>query len=700
VKTSSNRNILYAIVAAVIIAAVTAAVLAASTCGSDDDDESGIGGAVSVARRLMTPVPVDASATDKVKNDVVASIASKGTGRVIVEVATNLSPNASAQDEVRAIASSQDNVLSGAQGSVNVVDRLSRLPILVLEVDEAGARSLANSSSVVSMMEDKLARAQVTETIPMIGAPAVYAAGFTGAGFSVAILDSGVEAAHSFYGGRVVGEACFSRTIPSQRSTTLCPNGQSEQVGPGSSNGCPIGLDGCDHGSHVAGIAAGNASGGSGVARGAGIVGVQVFSRFSGQETCGSGGDCILAFDSDQIRGLEWVLANRDTYNIASVNMSIGGGRYTDQATCDAENQPFKAVVDRLVAANIAVVMSAGNEAYTDAIGANGCVSSAIAVGSVTKSNQISDFSNSHEMLDIFAPGSSIVSSVKGNRFDLMGGTSMASPHVAGAFALLRSAKPSATVSEIFAALTQGGQSFQDPRNGLVRPRLQVDTALEILNGAAPQPTPAPQPSPAPTGAPVHDDQNNPIAITTPSFQHVVDTRNASMSDDAPIYPTWYCPDGGRYDKSVWYSFTAPSNGYLTVTTAGSNYDTIVSVWQGSRGGQFQIGCNDDDAYPGNLTTTIAGWVAAGTTFRFNVAAWDNGGTLVFSAAFQGSNVSSTVTDPNLAPVVFDSLLTEAPSDLATSRPANTAAIPAGCGAKGQRPEALKGECYNGPALR
>ncbi len=700
-KTRRNRNLLFVAAAAFVVAATTIAVVVAAN-RDGTDSQTGKGASVAVARRIMTPVAIDQGKANAARDGVVANVTSAGRGRVIVQVATNLSPNASAQDEVRAVAASQDNVLASTAGSVNVVGKLTRIPILVLEVDETAIRSLAASSGVVALMMDTPREITVSESIPMIGAQVVYSSGYTGKGFSVAILDSGVEATHSFFGGRVVYDGCFSSNYSADNIESLCPNGGDFQEGPGASNGCPIGLDGCDHGSHVAGIAAGNASGGNGVAPGAGIVGLQVFSRFAA-DRCGGTADCIRTLDSDQMRAMEWVLENRDRYNIAAINMSLGGGSYTDQATCDAESAPYKAVVDRLVAANIAVVSTTGNNAETNAMGSPGCISSIISVGSVTKSDGISDFSNSHAMMDILAPGSDIISAYKGNRFDAMSGTSMAAPHVAGAFALLRSARPNASISQIFAAMAEGGNSFRDPRNGLVRPRLEVGNALRILaGGSLPQPTPGPrvQPRPAPVQGPANDEQGNATIISGASFRDVIDVRNATIGDEFPIEPTWYCQDGGLYDKSVWYSFNAPSDGYLTVTTEGSDYDTIVSVWQGQASDPFQIGCNDDDAWPDVQTTTIAGWVAAGTNFRIQVAAWDNGGTLVFNAYFQSSRAASSYTNPNVAPVVFDAALSEIPSDLAAARATTSGASPAACGVKGQRPAGLKGECFSGLAPR
>jgi hypothetical protein len=107
-----------------------------------------------------------------------------------------------------------------------------------------------------------------------------------------------------------------------------------------------------------------------------------------------------LSFTSDQILGLERVFALRSTFNIAAVNMSLGGGRYFDQASCDAANVARKAAIDNLRSVNIATVISSGNDSFADSMGAPGCISSAVSVGSTDDGGSVmldavSSFSNS-----------------------------------------------------------------------------------------------------------------------------------------------------------------------------------------------------------------------------------------------------------------------------------------------------------------
>ena len=129
-------------------------------------------------------------------------------------------------------------------------------------------------------------------------------------------------------------------------------------------------------------------------------------------------------------------------------------------------------------AANIATVIASGNGGQAGAISFPACISSAISVGSTTKQNAISSFSNSASFLSLLAPGSSITSSVPlayaASGFGTASGTSMATPHVAGAWAVLKSAKPTATVAELLTALQNGGLPITDARNGITKSLIQI----------------------------------------------------------------------------------------------------------------------------------------------------------------------------------------------------------------------------------
>ena len=105
-----------------------------------------------------------------------------------------------------------------------------------------------------------------------------------------------------------------------------CPGGVTSSTAAGSGVNCTYAAEGCQHGTHVAGIAAGAAPRSRGVARDAKLIAINVFSRFTGANCAGAASPCTQSFASDQIKGLERVLALRTSLRIAAVNMSLGGG--------------------------------------------------------------------------------------------------------------------------------------------------------------------------------------------------------------------------------------------------------------------------------------------------------------------------------------------------------------------------------------
>ncbi|MGW4410759.1 S8 family peptidase [Nonomuraea sp. NPDC004702] len=397
-------------------------------------------------------------------------------GRLRVNVVTR------DRDELAAVSGS---------GAGQVLQTLSRLPMVTLRTDRAGLQRLAARPGVLSVSEDRPVPPALGQSVPLIGGDRTRAAGLTGAGTAVAVLDTGVATGHPFLGGRVVAEACFSPADPDYSATSLCPDGTPEQDGPGSADaergGCSDELLDCSHGTHVAGIIAGDGEGidgdgGSGVAPGADLVAIQVFSRFDSDVHCRSlGTPCLLSFVSAQVAALEKVQALKATLPIVAVNMSLGGGEYT--APCEIDER--KALIDALLAAGVATVVAAGNDASPNGVAAPACVSSAVAVGSTTDADVLSSFSNRGPLLDLLAPGSDIVSSVPGDRWASMSGTSMAAPHVAGALAVLSQAFPGVGPAALEAKLKETGRAIA--YTGATTPRIQLDAAAQ---GATPRPGP------------------------------------------------------------------------------------------------------------------------------------------------------------------------------------------------------------------
>ena len=188
--------------------------------------------------------------------------------------------------------------------------------------------------------------------------------------------------------------------------------------------------------------------------------------------------------DSHWIQGLERVLELSDSFDIAAVNLSLGR-MLTESENCDSEFPAVKEAMDNLRAAGIATVAASGNAGSPAAIDFPACISSAVSVGSTddgsreTTPDAVSDFSNSSPLLDLLAPGRWITTSTLGDEFHPYRGTSLAAPHVTGAWAVLKSKAPGASVADLLTVLEVTGIPTADPRNDLVRPRIQVDAAID-----------------------------------------------------------------------------------------------------------------------------------------------------------------------------------------------------------------------------
>ncbi len=417
---------------------------------------------------------------------LIESAGQTGTKRVIVGLQSNFKPEGDLSNGVQreqqraAIKQAQEVLLEQLESSyVANVKEFDFIPFIAMEVDANTLQTMSGLSVVTSIEEDKKNRPALRESIPMIGANFAWNAGYSGAGQTIAILDTGVDKFHPFLAGKVVSEACYS--------ANLCPGGVTESTAPGSGRNC-FG-DGCEHGTHVAGIAAGRGTSFSGVAKDANLIAIQVNTQFV---------EGIGAWDRDILLGLQRVyeLRTEYNYNIASANLSLGSGIYT--TNCDAQAPSYKTAIDKLRLVRIATVIASGNEGYINGVSSPACISSAVSVGSVddgsrsgsyflnglgilTVADRVSDFSNSASILSLLAPGDGITSSIPGGGYANKGGTSAAAPHVAGAWAILKQRNPSSSVERILSTLIDTGVQVLDTRNNITKPRIRVDRALSVV---------------------------------------------------------------------------------------------------------------------------------------------------------------------------------------------------------------------------
>ena len=508
--------------------------------------------------------------------------------RLIVRLDTP-DPTAPARDPVARAANAValGRVISGLGARVRSARTLSTLPIAAMDVDPDGLEALLADPSVATVEEDRTLRPALAQSVPLIQADRVWAQGYRGTGWSVAVLDDGVDAAHPAFGGRVAAEACYSGH--GNPASTLCPGGFLASTSVGSAIPCA----GCTHGTHVAGIAAGS----TGVAPDATLIAMQVFSNDG------------LAYFSDILQAIDRVLVLANTYKVAALNLSLGNGTVHPD-TCDATSPSVFTAFASLRSAGIAPVIAAGNTGTSNGLEFPACLSNAVSVGSTSKADVVESYSAASSQLQLLAPGGSITAPVPGGGYATKSGTSMAAPHVAGAWALLRQRVPAASVSTILSALWSTGASITDPRNGLAFRRVRVADAADAMATLGISPT---------TWAPAATGGTQLVTVTS-----------------TPAAASW-----SASTDAAWLTVSPPSG-------LGSGSTTLTAV------------PHVTSALPRTATATIAGHAVAVTqsgatsTFTLAPATWDIGPsdatrTLALTSSLADAPWSAASTQPWLS---------------------------------------------------
>jgi subtilisin family serine protease len=333
------------------------------------------------------------------------------------------------------------------------------------------------------------ATASLTNSTVLINMQSAWTAGYLGSGQNILIIDSGVRKDHELFKmngvTKVSYEACFGTNSGLYHS--ICPSAD----GLGDS---PLGLAGsgepfanlatcatlsaltttdnhnCSHGTHVAGIAAGRMSNSvsptnlQGVAIGANLVAIQVFSYDTSSPKAGS-------FNADILAALNatYAATTAGSSNPFTVNMSLGGGSYSSD--CPSYDTAVTNTIANLTSQGVPVVVAAGNDSNKNAISWPACVPQTIKVSSVANDSQgttLAGFANIGVPANFTGPiflapgGSSSTTVTSADRASTiatfaMRGTSQATPHLSGVYAAVKAGVPGISVADATAWIATTG---------------------------------------------------------------------------------------------------------------------------------------------------------------------------------------------------------------------------------------------------
>lgn len=403
-------------------------------------------------------------------------------------------------------------------------------------LDRATVEALRATPGIAAVTPNRTLGPASAPHVERIGAPAAWAAGWRGDGQAIVIVDTGVDGANPNLTGVVDAEACFT---PARGAGGDCPNGTTTQEGPGAAAPC-VGRADCAHGTHVASVAAGTGPAVVGVAPGARVLAVRVFSSVVSPD------DRVLTDEASLVRALEWVEGQTAVRAIAAVNLSLGGAPVP--TPCEA-SPALTAVLGRLSAAGVAVVASAGNDASASMVSFPACLPGVVAVAAEGAPGTPASFSNVAPKASLYAPGEAI----EGAWSDpcctrTVSGTSFAAPQVSAAFALLRQAYGAGDVVRRAELLRRTG----DPVGGAGAGSYAGGSAIRLARALDPQFRAV---APAPLARPASPIGVLDVFATEPGTLHVA---GWALDADNVQSPTVHVYVDGTFAASVTASWPRP----------------------------------------------------------------------------------------------------------------------------------------------
>ena len=269
-------------------------------------------------------------------------------------------------------------------------------------IDKDKLEALRNNENIELISEEQIYHATLEDALPLSNVTLVQSLfNLTGKGQTVCILDTGINYSHQDLGN------C---------SETDFLSGNCNKIISGYDfvNNDNNPYDDAGHGSHVSGIV-------SRTAPDAKIISVKVLDEN------GDGSSSIIN------AGIDFCINHKEEYNISVISMSLGGGLYSNYCN----NEPLKPFIDAALSQNITVVASAGNDFSKTKITGPACINGVTSVSALNKDNSIASYSNRNKNTVVLAIGSNINSTSISGNYETMTGTSMSTPLVSGAIALL-----------------------------------------------------------------------------------------------------------------------------------------------------------------------------------------------------------------------------------------------------------------------
>jgi len=290
-------------------------------------------------------------------------------------------------------------------------------PAILATVPADQLEELSKNPNIIVEKDGPKFHIALWKAVPFVGGTQIWPIqinreNITGTNYTICVIDTGINASHPALQGQVIAQYDFC----ADNSNCQTNDTEAEDV--------------YGHGTHVAGIIASTDSYFRGIAPGVKLAIAKAFNA-DGSAT-----------DSSIAEAIEWCINNSETYNISVISMSWGGGGpFNSSNTNDCLNvsSTITALLSNASAKNITLVAAAGNNGWTNGIMYPACLSNVISVGAVGRASDLpASFSNSGDLLDIWAPGVNITSTCKdGVNWTNESGTSMATPFVSGAVALL-----------------------------------------------------------------------------------------------------------------------------------------------------------------------------------------------------------------------------------------------------------------------